>query len=62
MMAGFQAEENLTGRAPKNVRKNLDVIQEKIKTQRKITAPGYQNGREINPPGIPAGADGKYRP
>ena len=26
MMAGFQAEENLTGRAQKNVRKILDVI------------------------------------
>lgn len=26
MMTGFQAEENLTGRAPKNVRKILDVI------------------------------------
>jgi len=34
----------------------------KIKTQRKIAAPGYQNGREINPPGILAGANGKYRP
>ena len=27
MMAGFQAEENLTGRPPKKVRKTLDVIQ-----------------------------------
>ena len=26
MMAGFPAEENLIGRAPKNVRKTLDVI------------------------------------
>jgi len=26
MMTGFQAEENLTGRAQKNVRKILDVI------------------------------------
>ena len=26
MMTGFQAEENLTGRAKKNVRKILDVI------------------------------------
>ena len=29
MMTGFQAEENLTGRAPKNVRKILDVIKKK---------------------------------
>ena len=27
MMTGFQAEENLTGRAPKNVQKILDVIE-----------------------------------
>jgi len=40
MMTGFQAEENLTGRAQKNVRKILDVI-ERYLNMRPLYQPAF---------------------
>ena len=54
MMTGFLAEENLTGRAPKNVRKILDVILYAFKAE-SCTAENFYNALKklikLLPPG-----------